>query len=388
MMLGLKLQLSSTIEIVDRITFTSYELIGKTGLALNIVPQRFDSTEPLQSQWLKLFELPSSIHGRFKKKKNPGEILVKICLEAGYHVYNGHHGDFQPSANHMKKESIGSLQLTILGARGLPPMKKQTDGGSGTTDAYCVAVYGNKWVRTTTIINSQEPFWNEHCSWEIYDPCTVIKIGIFDDSMKHTSDDIRIGRVFIQLQTLELSSLCRWFDEICRWRNPLKTIFIHVLYLVFILYPKLILPSFFLSLSMIGLWNYRLIPINPPRLDARLSLAEKTDLDYLDEEFDTFPTSQKIDIVKRRYDQLRRIHGRYQTVYGDIATLGEKVMAIFTCADLRATSIFTIIAFVGVIFIYMASFKLVAILLGLYWLRHPCLRSKNPSILNCQQIMA
>ncbi|XVF01673.1 hypothetical protein REPUB_Repub04eG0108700 [Reevesia pubescens] len=52
-----------------------------------------------------------------------------------------------------------SFQLGILGAQGLLPMKMKD--GRGSTDAYCVAKYGQKNVRTRTIIGTYNPKWNK-----------------------------------------------------------------------------------------------------------------------------------------------------------------------------------------------------------------------------------
>ncbi|KAK4379646.1 hypothetical protein RND71_001508 [Anisodus tanguticus] len=51
--------------------------------------------------------------------------------------------------------------------------------GHGITDPYSVAKYGQKWIRTRTILNSFNPKWNEQYTWEVFDPCTVITIGVF-----------------------------------------------------------------------------------------------------------------------------------------------------------------------------------------------------------------
>ncbi|MCI88345.1 multiple C2 and transmembrane domain-containing protein 1, partial [Trifolium medium] len=40
----------------------------------------------------------------------------------------------------------------------------------------------------------------------------------------------------------------------------------------------------------------------------------------MDEEFDTFPTSKNPDLVRMRYDRLRSVAGRIQTVVGDLAS--------------------------------------------------------------------
>jgi hypothetical protein len=103
------------------------------------------------------------------------------------------------------------LELGILNAVGLSPMKKDR------TDAYCVAKYGPKWVRTRTIADSFSPRWNEQYTWEVYDPCTVITIVVFDNGHLHggaknnagggknadVGGDKRIGKVRIRLSTLE-----------------------------------------------------------------------------------------------------------------------------------------------------------------------------------------
>lgn len=115
-------------------------------------------------------------------------------------------------------------------------------------------------------------------------------------------------------------------------------------------------------------------------MDARLSQAEAAHPDELDEEFDTFPTTKPSDIVRMRYDRLRSVAGRVQTVVGDLATQGERAQAILGWRDSRATSIFIIFSLIWAVFIYITPFQVVAILVGLYMLRHPRFRSKMPSV--------
>nr|CBG76430.1 OO_Ba0013J05-OO_Ba0033A15.17 [Oryza officinalis] len=57
-------------------------------------------------------------------------------------------------------------------------------------------------------------------------------------------------------------------------------------------------------------------------VDARLSCAKATNTDELDEELDTFPTSRFNDVVRVRYDRLRTVAGRIQTVVADVETQG------------------------------------------------------------------
>ncbi|KAF9616576.1 hypothetical protein IFM89_030343 [Coptis chinensis] len=89
------------------------------------------------------------------------------------------------------------------------PMKIKEGKGS-IIDAYYIAKYGHKWVHTRIVINSLVPKWNEQYTWEVFDPCTVVTVGVFDNCHldKNTTVgagglDSRIGKVRIRLLTLE-----------------------------------------------------------------------------------------------------------------------------------------------------------------------------------------
>ncbi|KAL0379917.1 UNVERIFIED_CONTAM: FT-interacting protein 4 [Sesamum angustifolium] len=117
----------------------------------------------------------------------------------------------------------------------------------------------------------------------------------------------------------------KWFNQIRTWNSPFITVLVHILFLAFVCFPWMILSTIFLYLFLIGTWNYRGRPRHPPHMEVKLSQADTALNDELDEEFDTFPTSQKqIDILKMRYDRLRAIASRVQTVLGDMATQGER----------------------------------------------------------------
>ncbi|PPR82443.1 hypothetical protein GOBAR_AA38268 [Gossypium barbadense] len=55
-------------------------------------------------------------------------------------------------------------------------------------DAYYVAKYGPKWVKTRTVVDSFNPKWNEQYSWDVYDPYTMLTIGVFDYCLLHGGD--------------------------------------------------------------------------------------------------------------------------------------------------------------------------------------------------------
>ncbi|GAB2289069.1 FT-interacting protein 1 [Dionaea muscipula] len=380
--------------------------------------------------------------------------------------------------------------------------------GRGSTDAYCVAKYGHKWIRTRTILDNFNPKWSEQYTWEVYDPCTVITLGVFDNCHLGSAApekpgtggtrDSRIGKVRIRLSALEshrvytnsypllvlqptgikkmgelrlavrftslslanmiyiygrpllprmhylhpftvnqidslrfqamnivatrlgraepplrkeiveymldvdshlwsmrrskanffrimsllsgILTVSQWFVDVCNWKNPVTSVLVHVLFLILISYPELMLPTVLLYMFLIGLWNYRFRPRYPPHMDLKLSWAEAVSSDELDEEFDTFPSSRPNDLVRMRYDRLRSIAGRIQTVVGDIATQGERFESLLSWRDPRATSLFILFCLSAAVTLYVTPFRVVALVGGLYTLRHPRFRSKLPSV--------
>lgn len=174
-------------------------------------------------------------------------------------------------------------------------------------------------------------------------------------------------------------SMSKWLEEVCKWKNPITTMLVHVLFCILICYPELILPTTFLYMFLIGIWNYRSRPRQPPHMDTKLSWAEAVNPDELDEEFDTFPTSKAENIVKMRYDRLRSVSGRIQTVIGDMATQGERLQAMLSWRDPKATSLFVVFCLITAVILYVTPFKIIALVASLVYLRHPRFRSKMPS---------
>ncbi|KAH6757044.1 C2 calcium/lipid-binding plant phosphoribosyltransferase family protein [Perilla frutescens var. hirtella] len=433
-----------------------------------------------------------------------GRVQLRMCLEGGYHVLDeAAHlcSDFRPTAKQLWKPAVGILELGILGGRGLLPMKSKANG-KGSTDSYCVAKYGKKWVRTRTVTDTFDPRWNEQYTWQVYDPCTVMTIGVFDNWRMFAEPgeerpDCRIGKVRIRVSTLESNKvymnsyplmvlsrtglkkmgeielalrfacpsllpdtcgvygqpllprmhylrplgvaqqealrgaatkmvaawlgraepplgpevvrymldadsnswsmrkskanwfrivavlawavgLAKWLDHIRRWRNPVTTILVHVLYLVLVWYPDMVVPTGFLYVFLIGVWYYRFKPKIPAGMDIKLSQADTVDPDELDEEFDTFPSSRPPEIIRVRYDRLRILAARVQTVLGDFATQGERIQALVSWRDPRATKLFIGVCLAITIILYVVPPKMVAVALGFYFLRHPMFRDPMP----------
>ncbi|KAL1539983.1 Multiple C2 and transmembrane domain-containing protein 2 [Salvia divinorum] len=479
----------------DQIHQSKDDVLGGITVPLDSIEKRLDH-RPVRSRW---FNLEKQREVRFSSR-----IHLRVCLEGGYHVLDEstmYISDQRPTAKQLWKPPIGVVEVGIVKAEGLLPMKMKE--GRGSTDAYCVAKYGQKWVRTRTILDSFSPKWNEQYTWEVYDPCTVITLGVFDNFNLGGGGggggrDARMGKVRIRLSTLEaqrvythaypllmlhpsgvkkmgeislavrftplslantiyiygqpllpkmhylhpftvnqveslryqamnivaarlaraepplrkevveymldvdshmwsmrrskanffrimailsgLMSMKRWFEEVCNWKNPVTSILVHVLFLILIWYPELMLPTLFLYAFVIGAWNYRLRERHPAHMDARLSWAEAVQPDELDEEFDTFPTSRQGEVVRMRYDRLRSVAGRIQTVAGDVATQGERLHSVLRWRDPRATSLFLVFCLCAAVVMYVTPARVVVLAGGLYVMRHPRFRSKLPSV--------
>lgn len=487
----------------DRVAPGKDEIIGRVIIPLNMVEKRADD-RIIHSRWFNI-EKPVLVDvDQLKKEKFSSKLHLRVCLDGGYHVLDEsthYSSDLRPTAKQLWKPPIGVLELGILNAVGLHPMK--TRDGKGTSDTYCVAKYGHKWVRTRTIVDNLFPKYNEQYTWEVFDPATVLTVGVFDNSQlgekgSNGNKDLKIGKVRIRISTLEtgrvythsypllvlhstgvkkmgelhlalrfsctsfanmlyvysrpllpkmhyvrpftvvqldmlrhqavnivatrlgraepplrkevveymsdvdshlwsmrrskanffrlmsvftgLFAVGKWFGDICMWKNPVTTVLVHVLYLMLVSFPELILPTVFLYMFLIGIWNFRYRPRYPPHMNTKISQAEAVHPDELDEEFDTFPTSRNPDLVRMRYDRLRSVAGRIQTVVGDIATQGERVHSLLSWRDPRATAIFVTFCLVAAVVLYVTPFQVIAALAGIYMMRHPRFRYRLPSV--------
>lgn len=493
------------VSVEDRVAPGRDEVVGRVLLPVTAIERRTDD-KAVTSRW---FNLDNHLGNAGEPKivsRFGSRIHLRVSLEGGYHVLDEatmYSSDVRPTAKQLWKPHIGVLEIGILGATGLIPIKLK-EGKGGSTDSYCVAKYGHKWVRTRTVVDSLSPKWNEQYTWEVFDPCTVITVGVFDNSRvdKNTTNaggyrDSRIGKVRIRLSTLEsdrvythsypllmlhtsgvkkmgelhlavrfscanmgnmlsiyslpllpkmhyvhplsvnqldslryqamnvvasrlsraepplgrevveymldhdshmwsmrrskanffrlmsvLSSFVamgRFVESMRNWNKPVYSTIFMMIFLVLVSFPELIIPLLLLYMAFVGIWRYRSRPRQPPHMDTRLSHAETVYPDELDEEFDSFPTSRSAEIVRMRYDRLRSVAGRIQTVVGDMASQGERFQALLSWRDPRATFLFVNFCLFAAVGFYLVPTKAVVALWGLYVLRPPKFRSKLPS---------
>ncbi|CAM0901643.1 unnamed protein product [Alopecurus aequalis] len=421
-------------------------VLGRIRIPLKTIDRRADD-RIVHGKWFNLKHVDP-----LNKAKVTCRLHLRLCLDEGYHVLDestNYSTDLRPTAKQLWKPSIGLLELGVLGAQGMVPMKSRD--GKGSSDIYCVAKYGSKWIRTRTIMDNLNPKFNENYSWEVYDPSTVLNIGAFDNAQlggRSGSKDAKIGKVLIRLSALEtgrvythsypllflhpsgvkkmgelqlairfsstslvnmlyqysqpllpkmhyarpipvlqvdtlrhqavqivaahlsrmepplreevivymsdfefhpwsmrkskanifrlmsvfsgLFAVSRCFSLVCAWKNPVVIVLMHILFKMMVCFPQLILPTISLYMCLMGIWNYRYRPHYPPHMNTKISCAEVVNLDELDEEFDTFPTSKSRELVRFRYDRMRSVAGKIQTIIGDIATQGERMQALLS----------------------------------------------------------
>ncbi|KAG8043966.1 hypothetical protein GUJ93_ZPchr0458g22830 [Zizania palustris] len=188
----------------DRVGPNKDEVLGRVIIPLTMIDRRADD-RIIHGKWFNL-EKPVLVDvDQLKKEKFSTRLHLRLCLDGGYHVLDestNYSSDLRPTAKQLWKPSIGLLELGILGAQGIVPMK--TRDGKGSSDTYCVAKYGSKWVRTCTIVNNPNPKFNEQYTWEVYDPATVLTIGAFDNGQlgekggekASSCKDAKIGKGF------------------------------------------------------------------------------------------------------------------------------------------------------------------------------------------------
>ncbi|CAN6317425.1 unnamed protein product [Urochloa humidicola] len=477
--------------------------VGQARVPLSTVHRRADDRVEPPSRWLNLCG--------DEARPYAGRVHVRVCLEGGYHVLDeaaNVASDVRAASKHLSKPPVGMLEVGIRGASNLVPMKIAKDGASGSTDAYVVLKYGPKWARTRTILDQFNPRWNEQYAWDVFDPCTVLTIAVFDNVRYKVADaagsdpvklpkDSRIGKLRIRLSTLDtnrvynntfpltavhpvgvrkmgelelairftcpswltlmqaygspllprmhyvkplgpaqqdvlrhtamrivsgrlarsepplgpevvqylldtdthswsmrrskanwfrvvgclshVATAVKWAHRVRTWAHPPTTVLVHALLVAVVLCPEMILPTVCLYLFLVLLWRYRARPRQPTGMDPRISHVDSVSPDELDEEFDGLPSCRPADVVRMRYDRLRAVAGRSQTLLGDVAAQGERVEALLSWRDPRATGLFAVVTLLAALVLYAVPFKVLLLVMGFYYLRHPRFRGDMPS---------
>ncbi|KAL0914367.1 hypothetical protein M5K25_014711 [Dendrobium thyrsiflorum] len=475
--------------------------VGNAKLHLSTIHRRIDDRAEPPSRWLNL--------AGDEARPYAGRLHVRVCLEGGYHVLDetAHAtSDVRAASKQLSKPPIGLLEVGVRGASNLVPIKLTKHGASGSTDAYAVLKYGQKWARTRTILDQFNPRWNEQYTWDVFDPCTVLTVAVFDNSRVSGAGngklvkDSCIGKVRVRLSTLDTNRVyltsypltlltpfgvkkmgelelairftctswlsliqsytspmlprmhyvrplgiaqqdvlrqtaaravagrlarsepplgpevvlhvldtdaytwsmrrskanwfrlvgclsraaaaARWIHGVRTWAQPTTTVLVHVLLLVAITWPGMIIPAVLMFMSAVVAWRYRRRTGwsgGPGGMDTWLSCVDRVSVDELDEEFDDVPSGRSAEVVRGRYDRLRVVAGRAQGLLGDLAAQGERVEALLTWRDPRATGIFVAACVAAAVMFYVVPFKLMVLGWGFYYFRHPRFRGDMPA---------
>ncbi|MFQ6657989.1 hypothetical protein Gotur_027445 [Gossypium turneri] len=158
---------SLIVTVEDRLENNTIRCLGKCMIRLSNVEQRLLPL-PADPLWYTLEDIVFE-DGMEKEVNFFSKLNMCVSLDGGYHVFDEsvHNGsDYRPTTKMLWTAMIGVLELEIINASGLQPIKLRD--GRETTNVYCVAKYGPKWVKTRTVVDSFDLKWNEQYSWDVY----------------------------------------------------------------------------------------------------------------------------------------------------------------------------------------------------------------------------
>ncbi|RRT71407.1 hypothetical protein B296_00015712 [Ensete ventricosum] len=420
------------------------DYIGRVVFDLNEVPTRVPPDSPLAPQWYRLEDRrgDGKVRGEImladvqpNDGSRPPEVFVKaqvgsqvlktrVCptrtmspmwnedlIFVAAEPFEEHLVlTVEDRVHHTKDDLLGRIVLPLTG---LIPMKMKD--GRGTTDAYCVAKYGQKWVRTRTIIDSASPRWNEQYTWEVYDPCTVITLGVFDNCHLGGNEkpaagggaarDMRIGKVRIRLSTLEM-------DRIYTHAYPLVVLQpsgvkkmgeLHLavrftclsLASVIYLYGHPLLPKMHyvhpFTIGQVDSLRYQAMGIVAARLGRAEPPLRKEAVEYM------LDVDSHMWSMRRSKANFFRIMSLLSGTIGMLRWLDDvchwknpitTLLVHLSWAeaihpdelDEEFDTLFVLFCLLAAVVLYVTPFQAVALMAGVYVLRHPRFRSKLPSV--------
>ncbi|CAD6221055.1 unnamed protein product [Miscanthus lutarioriparius] len=208
-------------------------------------------------------------------------------------------------------------------------------------------------TRTTPVARNGGPSWNEDLLFVAAEPFTDDDCLVISLEVRHGKEVFPVGSASISLATVERrvddrKVASKWID---------------------------LLPSDEAT-KRVG----KKAPRAPaPHPCVRASMAEAPDREELDEEFDTIPSARPPEVVRARYDRDRMVGARLQQMVGDVATQAERLQALVSWRDPRATGLFVALCVLVAMVLYMVPMKMVAVVAGFYYLRHPMFRDRMPA---------
>ncbi|KAF2313290.1 hypothetical protein GH714_010159 [Hevea brasiliensis] len=288
------------LSVEDRVGPGKDEIIGRVIIPLSSVEKRADD-RIIHSRWFNL-EKPVAVDvDQLKKEKFSSRIHLRACLDGGYHVLDestNYSSDLRPTAKQLWRPPIGLLELGILNAVGLHPMK--TRDGRGTSDTYCVAnqlgekgsngkdlKIGKVRIRISTLETGR--VYTHSYPLLVLHPTGVKKMGELHLAIRFTCTS------FVNM----LYQYSRPLLPKMHYVRPFTVMQLDMLrhQAVNIVALRLGRQNLHFERRSMEL-SYR--PRYPPHMNTKISQAETVHPDELDEEFDTFPTSRSPELVRMR----------------------------------------------------------------------------------------
>ncbi|CAI5461054.1 unnamed protein product [Closterium sp. Yama58-4] len=135
-------------------------------------------------------------------------LSLLLALEGGHHVFTQHPRFLSsplPAARSLYPPPIARLEIGIISAKNLQRPVPSSLGSVGM-DVYVVVRYGGMWARTRTVCGEVNPVWREQFNWPVYDLCTVVTIGVFENKHNRgmtTSTDTPLGCIRMRLSAID-----------------------------------------------------------------------------------------------------------------------------------------------------------------------------------------
>ncbi|GFY98928.1 calcium-dependent lipid-binding (CaLB domain) plant phosphoribosyltransferase family protein [Actinidia rufa] len=352
------------------------DFIGRIQFDLSEVPKRVPPDSPLAPQWYRLED-------RRGDKIKHGEIMLAVWkgTQADEAFPDAWHSD----AATVSREGVTNIRgkvylapklwyvrVNVIECQDLLPSEK-----GRIPDVVVRVALGNQALRTK-VLKGVNPMWNEDLVFVTAEPFEEPLVIFVEDRVGSNIEVM--GKCVILLPTIP-----RRFDNKAvpaRWHNLEKHIMVEgekkELKFASKIHLRLCLEGGYHVLDESTHYSSDLRPTSKQLWKSSIGLLELGIISATG--LSPMKTRDGSDMVRMRYDRLRSIAGRIQTVVGDMATQGERFQSLLNWRDPRASGLFVIFCLVIAIVLYVTPFQVVALLGGFYVLRHPRFRHKMPSL--------
>ncbi|KAL0774279.1 hypothetical protein Bca101_039430 [Brassica carinata] len=169
-------------------------------------------------------EPPVKVEPAGDSRRFSSRIKMKLATDQAYHVFDEciqYSSDYRAFAKGLWPDLLGKLEIGILGATGLQPMKEWRDGRR-STDAYVVAKYGKKWARTRTVV-VRIPLTS--LEWDRVYTCSCPILVLREDGLKKTGElQLAIRLLCVANPYVRATSPFRWMLPKAHYKPPMSMV--------------------------------------------------------------------------------------------------------------------------------------------------------------------